>query len=158
MLEFNILITSFLEARKFNLENKFSVASWKPEWCNYKDLEFLFPFDVNGIRLRLSNCDNSIDEYINELRKGYEDRWELIENWLQSLDKKEQYILCCWCPYSSTSKEQIQKHKNFFCHTTLIGKMLSIHRPDLIIKLDNSRETQSIPETIDWYKIKQNYS
>lgn len=152
MLEFNILLTSFLEARKFDLENKFSIASWKPEWCNYKDLDFLFPFDINGIRLKLRNCNNSIEEYINELRKGYEDRWGLIENWLQSLNKNEQYILCCWCPHSSTSKEQIKKHKTFFCHTTLIGKMINIHRPDLIIKLDNIRETQSVPETIDWYK------
>ncbi len=153
MLEFNVLLTSFFEAKKYDLENKYSVACWKPDWCKYKDLDFLFPKDVNGFRLRLRNCNDSIDNYINELREGYADKWEQIENWLDSLDKKQQYILCCWCPSSSSSKEQIKKSGMFFCHTTLIGKMIRLHRPDLITKLDFSRETQSVPSTIDWYTI-----
>ena len=153
MLEFNILLTSFLNARKYELENKFSVACWKPNWCQYKDIDFLFPLDVNGIRLRLSNCNNSIDEYVKNLREAYTDRWELIENWLDSLQKDKQYILCCWCPNSSTSKEQLRKFDTFFCHTTLIGKMIRIHRPDLVTKLDFLRETKSVPSTIDWYNI-----
>jgi hypothetical protein len=153
MLEFNVLLTSFYAARKYELENKFSVACWKPDWCTYKDLEFLFPRDVNGIRLRLRNCNNSIEQYIEELRNGYSDRWEVIETWLENLKKDEQVILCCWCPNSSSSKEQLEKYGVFFCHTTLIGKMLRIHRPDLIVKLDYAREIQSVSNTIDWYKI-----
>jgi len=154
MLEFNVLLTSFFEAKKYNIENKFSVACWKPDWCKYNDLDFLFPTDINGLRLRLHNCNDSLNVYINELREGYIDRWDKIDNWLNSLDSKTQYILCCWCPNSSTSKKQINSNGMFFCHTVLIGKMLSIHRPDLITKLDYSRETQSIPFTIEWYKIK----
>lgn len=153
MLEFNILLTSFLNARNYSLENKFSVASWKPKWCTYKDLEFLFPYDVNGLRLRLKNCGDSVQTYIDELREGYSDRWDKIENWLLSLDKKQQYVLCCWCPHSSTSKEQLRTTNTFFCHTILIGKMIRIHRPDLIIKLDNIRETKSVPFTTNWYAI-----
>jgi len=153
MLEFNILLTSFFEAKKYELDNKFSVACWKPEWCKYKELDFLFPLDINGIRIRLGNCNNFVDEYIDVLREGYFDRWEKIETWLESLDKNQQYVLCCWCPSSSSSKEQIEHTGKFFCHTTLIGKMIKIHRPDLIVKLDYARETKSIPSTIDWYKI-----
>lgn len=153
MLEFNILITSFFNAKKYQLDNKFSVACWKPDWCLYKDLDFLFPRDINGIRIRLHNSNNSVDEFIEALREGYSDRWSLIESWLENLDKRKQYILCCWCPSSSSSKEQLKKTNMFFCHATLIGKMIKIHRPDLIVKLDVSRETQSIPSTIDWYKI-----
>lgn len=153
MLEFNILLTSFFEAKKYELDNKFSVACWKPDWCTYKDLEILFPLDINGLRIRLQNSNNSIDEFIDALRESYTDRWNEIEQWLESLDKKQQYILCCWCPSSSSSKEQIERDGKFFCHTTLIGKMIKIHRPDLIVKLDYQRETKSIPSTIDWYKI-----
>lgn len=152
MLEFNVLITSFLNARNFETNNKFSVACWKPEWCKYPELDFLFPLDVNGIRLRLSNCGGSIDNYINELREGYADRWNKIEPWLESLKIGQQYILCCWCPNSSSAKEQIKKFGTFFCHTTLIGKMIHLHRPDLIVKLDEAREEKSVPITIDWYK------
>lgn len=154
MLEFNVLLTSFLNARNYNLENKFSVATWKPKWCQYQDIPFLFPFDVNGIRLRLSNCEGSVEKYVEELRDGYTDRWEQIESWLQSLRKDQQYVLCCWCPHSSSSKEQLKNQDKFFCHTVLIGKMIRTHRPDLITKLDFIRETKSIPFTIDWYVIK----
>jgi hypothetical protein len=154
MLEFNILLTSFLNARNYDLENKFSVASWKPKWCKYKDLEFLYPLDINGMRLRLSNCNNSIDKYVDELREGYSDRWGQIEVWLQGLKNDQQYILCCWCPHSKPSKNQLEITNKFFCHTVLIGKMLSLHRSDLITKLDYDREIKSIPSTIDWYTIK----
>ncbi len=153
MLEFNVLITSFYGARKYEIENKFGVACWKPDWCKYRDLEFLFPRDKNGNRLRLRMFDGSVDGYINALREGYEFRWEKIEEWLLSLKKNEQYILCCWCPHSSSSKEQLQKTGTFFCHTVLIGKMIRLHRPDLVVKLDYARESKSIPKTIDWYSI-----
>lgn len=153
MLEFNVLLTSFFEAKKYEIENKYSVACWKPDWCKYIDLEILFPKDINGIRLRISNCENSIDKYIDELREAYSDRWDKISNWLESLDRNKQYILCCWCPSSSSSKEQLKNTGVFFCHTTLIGKMVRLHRSDLITKLDFARETKSIPKTIDWYKI-----
>jgi hypothetical protein len=153
MLEFNILLTSFLNARNYDLNNKFSVASWKPNWCTYKEISCLFPYDINGLRLRLRNCENSVDQYVNELREGYSDRWDQIESWLESLKTDEQYILCCWCPHSKPSKESIKNFGSFFCHTTLIGKMIKTHRPELIVKLDQDRELKSIPSTIDWYKI-----
>jgi hypothetical protein len=154
MLEFNVLITSFFNARKYELENKFGVACWKPDWCKHNDLEFLFPKDKNLNRLRLRNFNGSILAYVDSLREGYESRWNEIEQWLESLKKDQQYILCCWCPNSSTAKEQIKEFGTFFCHTALIGKMIRIHRPDLIVKLDYMRETKSVPETIDWYNIK----
>lgn len=154
MLEFNVLITSFYGARKFEIDNKFGVACWKPEWCTYRDLEFLFPRDKYGNRLRLRNFNGSVNRYIDELREGYSFRWEKIETWLESLKREEQNIICCWCPHSSSSKEQLKEFGTFFCHTVLIGKMIRIHRPDLIVKLDYVRETKSVPETIDWYNIK----
>ena len=154
MLEFNVLITSFYDARKYELDNKFSVACWKPDWCKYRELDFLFPKDKEGNRLRLRNFDGSVTGYIDALREGYSSRWDKIESWLESLSKDQQCIICCWCPHSSTSKEQLKKFGTFFCHTVLIGKMIRIHRPDLIVKLDYARETKSKPETIDWYRIK----
>jgi hypothetical protein len=152
MLEFNVLLTSFFKAKKFDLENKFNVACWKPDWCKHKDLEFLFPIDVNGERIRLRRFEDPINGYIDCLRDAYSSRWDTIEIWMNSLKNTEQHILCCWCPSSSVSKEQLVKYGTFFCHTVLIGKMLKIHRPDLIIKLDEDRATKSIPETIEWYK------
>jgi hypothetical protein len=154
MLEFNVLITSFYGARKFEIDTKFGVACWKPEWCTYRDLEFLFPRDINGNRLRLRNFDGSVDKYVDALREGYASRWDEIEKWLEQLKKDEQHIICCWCPHSSTSKEQLKNFGTFFCHSVLIGKMVRTHRPDLVVKLDFARETKSVPSIVDWYNIK----
>ena len=153
MIEFNVLVTSFFNAKKYEIDTKFSVACWKPDWCKYRDIDFLFPKDKFGTRLRLRNLNNSVQQYVDALREAYSYRWDQIESWLESIKKEDQIILCCWCPSSSSSKEQLKLFNTFFCHTVLIAKMVRIHRPDLIVKLDYARETQSVPETIDWYKI-----
>jgi len=166
-MDFNILLTSFLDARKFETNNKFSVARNKPEWCKYRELQFLAPFDVNHKPILLSNfaADVATDvyrshienfayqvtAYADELRDAYTARWDDIQKWLDELPDDSQHILCCWCPHSKPAKSQIEQLGYFACHTVLVGKMINTHRPDLIVQLDDDREQKSFSDWITWY-------
>jgi len=147
-MQFNVLLTSFHNAKNFD-NNKFSVARNKPDWCNYKQLQFLAPFDVHNKPITLKFLSNI--DYMTALREVYTHRWDEIEQWLDQLSDAKQYILCCWCPHSQSSKLQLKEHGYFACHTLLIGKMIKLHRPDLIIQLDDDREQRGLSEWSKWY-------
>lgn len=148
-LAFNVLLTSFHAAKKLKRGNKFSVARTKPPWAkNYQELMFLAPFDSVGNVINLRRFPHDpIGGYAEELKKAYLSRWHKISEWLQDLDAKKQYILCCWCPHSSTSKRQIMEQGMFACHTLLIAKLIRKNRPDLVVKIDDEREEKGVR---DW--------
>lgn len=148
-LAFNVMLTSFNEAKKLKCGNKFSVARTKPQWAkNYQELMFLAPFDPEGNAITLRRFPHDpTGGYAAELKRAYLSRWHKIDEWLRGLDVTRQYVLCCWCPHSSTSKRQIQEYGTFACHTLLIAKMIRKNRPDLVVKIDDAREQQGL---LDW--------
>lgn len=149
----DVLLTSFLNARKFDTNNKFSVARSKPTWCKYFDLPFLAPFRPSGNPILLRNFfeGDPVECYANALREAYVHRWDVIERWLNDLKQGEFIVLCCWCPHSKSTKKQMADYSTFVCHTTLIGKMIRLHRPDLSIALDDIRDQSSYAAWKSWY-------
>ena len=159
-LAYNVLLTSFVFAKTLKCGNKFSVARTKPAWAKkYKELDFLAPIDKNGKAIRLSNYPhNPTGGYAMVLKETYISRWTEISEWLESLKVDEQYVLCCWCPHSKSTKEQIKEFGSFACHTLLIAKLIRKNRPDLIVKLDDEREEKGFPEWKDYRFVQQAFS
>ena len=143
-----VLLTSFnisikIEKMFPNIE-MFSVSRWRPKgFNNYKTLENLGAYDKHGQKLTLNN---GIDTYKKELFKAYVKNWKWIEKWLTELSNDNIIGLCCWCPYSKSTKLQIKTYGSFVCHTGLIGKMINKYRPDIEILLDMDRHKRLIPE------------
>jgi hypothetical protein len=150
-MNYNIILSSYHYAKKIN-HDKFSVARNKPFWCTYPDLQFLGAFDSNNNPLLIDSFGPSrILKFEDELRKYYVKKWDEINKWLESLKFDDQIALCCWCPHSKTSKQQLKDHNSFLCHTLLIGKMINRHRPDLIVQCDDEREISGYRPWMDWY-------
>jgi len=141
----NVLLTSFWHAKKYDTDQRYNVARIKPDWCKYFDLPFLAPINPNGKKILLG------DNYFSELRNAYIYRWSVIKAWLDCLKNNEFIILCCWCPHNKLSKQQLATNKTFDCHTLLIGSMIRIHRPDLIIALDDDRDQYGNVDWKRWY-------
>lgn len=133
-----IYISSFKRSSRYPGE-KFSVATFQPTGYNYSQLAVLAPYGCDGRRLRFSMFpENPKEEYEKAFRAAYKSRWVHIKKWMNSISSD--IVLCCWCPYSSSAKEQIKQHGYFCCHNGLIAKMLVRHRPDLEIVLDEKHQ------------------
>lgn len=150
-MNYNVLLSSYHYAKKID-SDKFSVARNKPFWCTYPDLQFLAAYDSNYNPLTLDSYSPSqIVKFEDELRKFYVKKWDVISEWLESLKSDCKITLCCWCPHSKSSKQQLKDYNGFICHTLLIGKMINRHRPDLIVQCDDARELSGYRPWMDWY-------
>jgi len=131
---------------------KYSVATFQPSGFSYQQLIFLAPIDETGNRIRLSVFS---DEHIEQFKKAvflaYESRWSTIKKWLLSLSNDEDIVLCCWCPYSGSSKQQTKDHGCFICHSGLVAQIIKEHRPDLNIVMDKKYEKLYLP----WHPFKE---
>ena len=136
----SVLITSFQESKKATGE-KYSVATFQPKGFSYNQLPFLAPLDPTGRRIHLlDNSKNSLAEFKKAVREGYENRWHIISKWLSKLSNEKDIVLCCWCPYSQGSKEQIKQKGYFICHIGLIALMIKKHRPDIVLLLGEKHQ------------------
>ena len=150
----SILLTSFKKSKKYIkiFPDVYSVSRWQPYMYHYDVLDFLAAYDIDGERLRLKG--STPDQYKHELYQYYVSRRKEVNDWLISLDNDVNIMLCCWCPYSKTTKKHIKKKGSFICHTGLIGKLVNKYRPDIEIILDQDRHLKLYkPFKPDKYKI-----
>ncbi len=154
-----VILTSFEESKKLSCP-KFSVSVFQPQGFKYPTLNFLTATDKDGNKLNLKDLSHdTVNEYEEKLKEKYKARWSSIDAWLKSLRPDVDIALCCWCPYSNTSRKHIEKYGKFFCHTSLIGKMIEKYRPDIEVKMDKDREanmkgTDYKPSFFDHYALK----
>jgi hypothetical protein len=134
-----IVLTSFRKAKHYQGQ-KFSIARFQPAGFAYPELDFLAATDEHGDKLLLSQFNNPLPDYEQALAKGYKQRWAKIKAWLESLTEKETIVLCCWCPYSQSTKNQIRDFGSFCCHSGIIGQMVNKYRPDISILMDEDRK------------------
>ena len=136
-----IILTSFKESKRILKIvpdiDIFSVSRWQPLKYHYDELDFFGAFDIHGEKLRLKG--SSISKYKHKLFMYFVTRRQDINDWLISLDNDRHIMLCCWCPDSTTTRQQIRKYGNFVCHTGLIGKVINRFRPDIDLLLDKDR-------------------
>ncbi|MBE0427682.1 MAG: hypothetical protein IBX72_13700 [Nitrospirae bacterium] len=156
-----VILTSFEESKKLSCP-KFSVSVYQPRGFKYPALKFLTATDKDGNKLHLKDLSqDTVKEYEEKLREKYKVMWSSIDAWMKSLRPDDEIALCCWCPHSNTSRKHIEKHGRFFCHTSLIGKMVEKYRPDIEVKMDkdrekNMKETDYKPSIFDHYALKIN--
>ena len=130
-----IILSSFF--KKSEGIPAFSVARWQPRNFHLAELRFLAPMDRYGVKLK-----GFIDHH--GYRKLYKavlmDRKEAVLNWLDSLRRDKDMVLCCWC----TIEQQRRKgYDTVMCHTILLGKTIKKHRPDILVFVDRDRHLYS---------------
>ena len=134
----SVIITSFKVSQKIqsykNSIRFYSVARRQPKGFFYDELKFFRSCDVNGNRLRLNH---GVFEYKKKLLEFYVSGWDDISKWLECLKQADDVVLCCWCPYSISTKNQILTYNNFVCHTGIIGRIVNRYRHDIDVILDN---------------------
>ena len=149
-----ILLTSFKESRnllsrdgiKRNNLSLYSVARNQPSGFTYKSLPFLAALDVHGQKLKLRGVEDPINTYRNKLFEYYNSVCEELISWAMSLNNQDMDILCCWCPYSEATRNQVRIYNTFVCHTGLIGGIINDLRPDIDVYLDIDRHHKLILE------------
>lgn len=134
-----VILTSFKKSKEYEGE-KYSVARFQPKGYAFPVLDFLAATGKDGEKLLLSQFDNPIKGYEHALLLGYRHRWTLIQKWLDGLSEEKNVVLCCWCPYSNSTKQQIIEFGSFCCHTGIIGQIINRCRPDITIMLDEDRK------------------
>lgn len=140
-----IILTSFNRSKEID-GLKFSISRFQPKGFQLPELNFLAAVDRDGKKMLLRNYIDPIRGYEKALRDAYKERWDRIKKWLDELSSAKDIVLCCWCPYSQATKEQIQVFGYFACHSGLIGLMIEKHRPDIKIFLDQDRHEKLVPE------------
>ena len=146
-----IVITSFKESvniRKYQSfidANTYSVARFQPKHFDYIQLHFLSAKDVNGNRLRLTG-ENKFQTYKSKLLEYYKTQKSDIHNWLKSLRNDDKDLICCWCPYSNTTKNQMNVFGTFVCHTGIVGQLINVARPDIDVYMDEDHHKFLIDE------------
>jgi hypothetical protein len=133
-----IILSSFKNSSKY-LCQKYSVSRWQPAGFNYPELLFLAPFDNQGRKILLRDSINSLEGYRKAFIGGYVARWEEVKPWLDSLIPETNMVLCCWCPYSKPSREQLKKFGTYACHLGLIAQLIEMSNPEIEIILDDDR-------------------
>lgn len=116
---------------------KYSVAVFQPTGFQLPQLPFLAPMAADKTRIQiLDNSPEAIINFKQALLAAYKSRWQIINNWLKTLNNQNDIVLCCWCPYSSIAINQIKQHNFFLCHMGIIAQLLEQHRNDLSIVMD----------------------
>jgi hypothetical protein len=146
----SVIITSFRESDKilksFPDIEPWSVSRWQPKGYFYNTLEFLGAYDKYGHRLQLRGReDNPLDGYKEDWKGWLKVNVKPLNRWLKSLDNHEDIMLCCWCPHSKATREQMKKFGTFACHTGLIGRLININRPDIQLWLDFDHAQYLVP-------------
>lgn len=134
-----LVLTSFKKAKNYNGQ-KFSIARFQPSGFAFAELSFLAATDKDGNKLLLRDFRSPMEGYEKALFEGYATRWDKIKTWLDSLQEDKTVVLCCWCPYSESTKNQIREFGTFCCHSGLIGKLVNRYRPDISVVLDSDRK------------------
>ena len=146
----SILLTSFKKSLKLKGKSNiefYSVSRWQPSNFFYPSLDFLGAYNKNKQRLFLKGRNNPLQSYQHDLFEYYVSQWKKINSWLTSLNNNDKLIvLCCWCPYSNSTKKQIQNFGSFACHTGLIGKIINKYCPEETLYLDIDRHKQLVQE------------
>ena len=140
-----VILTSFQKSKGFG-GDKFSVARFQPKGFKYPDLLFLAAQDKRGQKMALDNYIEPVAGFAKALHEAYMSRWNDIEPWLNSLTENKDIVLCCWCPYSDSSKEEVKLFGTFACHSGLIGQLINKHRPDITVMLDADRQRRLIEQ------------
>ncbi|MCK5021579.1 MAG: hypothetical protein KAS32_31515, partial [Candidatus Peribacteraceae bacterium] len=118
--------------------NFYSVSRMQPSGFTYEDLPFLAARDISGRKLSLK--ESGTDGYKQMLYDFYDSVMDTeIKPWVESLNPSNIDVLCCWCPFSESTRNQIKEHGTFVCHTGLIGKMVHEMRPEIEIYMDMDR-------------------
>jgi len=149
-----IILTSFKESVsllkrdgiKSRNPNVFSVARNQPAGFSYPELSFFAAIDVHGQKIRLRGVEDPINSYRDTLFEYYDTVEEEIVDWITALKPGDVDILCCWCPYSESTKNQVKNTGKFVCHTGLIGQIINKYRNDIDVYMDSDRSDNLIYE------------
>jgi hypothetical protein len=77
----------------------------------------------------------------------YKSVWDdYIIPWSQTLDSGNIDVVCCWCPFSESTRNQIKTFGTFVCHTGIIGQVVNHLRPDIDVYLDLDRHYKLVEE------------
>lgn len=156
-----IILTSFQESKrllkrdgiKSRKPNVYSVARNQPVGFSYPVLSFLAAIDIHGQKIHLRGVEDPINSYKKTLFEYYNSVCDDVLLWLSDLKEEDMDILCCWCPYSEATRNQIRIYDAFVCHTGLIGQLVNELRPDISIYMDGDRSEKLIDEFRPEYKM-----
>ncbi len=149
-----VVFTSFKKSHIYRGEH-FSISMFQPKGFNYPELLFFAPVTDDLADIRTKNYLRSLDPHDfydglevfgDELMRAFGTRFDEIKHFADSLAPDKDVILCCWCPYSKSTKAQVKELGVFACHSGLASKLLSSLRPDIEMRLDLDRSERLVPQ------------
>lgn len=149
-----VVFTSFQKAHRYPGE-KFSIAMFQPAGFNFPELTFFMPVsdELESIRTKsylksLNPHDfyEDLEMFGTEITRAFGSRIDEIIHFSSTLSASKDIALCCWCPYSKSTKEQVKALGVFACHSGLASKFLATLRPDIEMRLDFDRSERLVPQ------------
>lgn len=131
-----ILITSFKKKPPF-IEGV-SVARYQPRGFKLPALKLLAPIDCFGDKITGYQHHG---EYRRLYKATLESRQAAVMAWMESLNRRNDYALCCWC---NIEQQRAKGYETLMCHTILIAFSIRKHRPDIPVFLDWDRYRYSV--------------
>lgn len=124
---------------------RYSSARWQPKGWSLPEVDWMKPAeDGRPIYLRYFSSPEKYFEYMYTFYNAQRDE---IQAWLDAHQDEDLIFLACWCPYSRTSKKQIEQHGTFVCHLEPIRAILE--EEGVNVRLDQDR----IDHLYRWPKI-----
>jgi len=156
-----IILTSFQESKRLlkrdGIKNKkpnvYSIARNQPAGFSYPELPFLAAIDIRGQKIHLRGVEDPINSYRKTLFEYYDTVCDDITRWMVDLKPEDIDILCCWCPYSEATRNQIRIYSIFVCHSGLVGQLINEFRPDIEVYMDGDRVEKLIDEFRPDFKV-----
>jgi hypothetical protein len=155
----SIMFTSFERSTRY-LGEKFAICEHQPQHFNYPELTFFAPTNAEGKPVRSSDYFKrpkggpldphefyeAVDAYRKDLMAGFCNNMTEIGYWLKAITPKDDLVLCCWCPQSRSSKQQIKDLGVMACHSGILAEVLTMCRPDITVVLDVDRSERLVPQ------------
>jgi hypothetical protein len=142
-----ILLTSFNRAAEHEAEWPgayiWSSAVRQPDWlpqrpkAEWMDIRPTPRAKWTRPRLFLDHPSDPLVGYFDALMDLYESRLSDVERWVETTADHEHTWVCCWCPYDTAAKRQIEEWGTFVCHTAAVG--LVLERMGLPVVYDKDR-------------------
>ena len=121
-----ITLTSFVEARELEVDERWSGARWAPSTArNWPIAEWAQPMRADGTAIKLRDFGKEpLPKYREYVLGLYRERWVSIREWLRRVDGLE-IALACWCPFTKIARRQLEEWGTFHCHLGVVGEVLT---------------------------------
>lgn len=127
-----VILTSFIESEIIEADEYWSGARWAPSnykdwpvarWAQPEDRDYGFAWKLREFGQDRNDMEK-VNTYHGYALKEYRERYSEIVAWIDLLKERTTVVLACWCPFSNTSRKQLDRFGTFHCHLGTVEEVL----------------------------------